>query len=81
MTTADQISFWSFKMFHLFLFVVIPIYFVGFSEWLVGFLVSGLFAGLVLSLVFQLAHTVEHTSFRWLIRLLVEWKTNGLFTS
>jgi len=42
---------------------VIPVYAVGFSAWLVGFLVSGLFAGLVLSLVFQLAHTVEHTSF------------------
>jgi linoleoyl-CoA desaturase len=63
MTTADQISFWSFKMVHLFLFVVIPISFVGFSAWLIGFLISGLFAGLVLSLVFQLAHTVEHTSF------------------
>jgi linoleoyl-CoA desaturase len=63
MTTSDQISFWGFKLFHLFLFVVIPVYFVGFEAWLVGFLISGLFAGLVLSLVFQLAHTVEHTSF------------------
>ena len=63
MSTTDQISFWSFKLLHLGLFVALPIYMVGFMPWLIGFLVSGLFAGFVLSIVFQLAHTVEHTHF------------------
>ncbi|MBS1573778.1 MAG: acyl-CoA desaturase [Bacteroidetes bacterium] len=63
MKLADHISFWGFKLLHLFLFVGLPIYVVGFEAWIIGFLVSGLFAGFVLSLVFQLAHTVEHTSF------------------
>jgi linoleoyl-CoA desaturase len=63
MSTSDHISFWSFKVLHLILFVALPIYTVGFMPWLIGFLVSGLFAGFVLSIVFQLAHTVEHTHF------------------
>ena len=63
MSTSDHITFWSFKVLHLVLFVALPIYTVGFMPWLIGFLVSGLFAGFVLSIVFQLAHTVEHTHF------------------
>jgi linoleoyl-CoA desaturase len=63
MQLSDHLVFWGFKLFHAFLFVGLPIYMVGFGDWLVAFLVITLVAGLVLSLVFQLAHTVEHTSF------------------
>ncbi|WP_276486103.1 fatty acid desaturase family protein [Paraflavitalea pollutisoli] len=63
MKLSDHLVFWGFKVFHLFLFVGLPIYMVGFTSWLVSFLVMTLVAGLVLSLVFQLAHTVEHTAF------------------
>jgi linoleoyl-CoA desaturase len=63
MRPADHISFWTFKLLHIGLFVVLPIFTVGFLPWLVGFLVYGLFAGFVLSIVFQLAHTVEETQF------------------
>jgi linoleoyl-CoA desaturase len=63
MTIADHLSFWSFKVLHLFLFVALPIYTIGFTPWLIGFLVYGMFAGFVLSIVFQLAHTVEQTEF------------------
>ncbi|MBL7740276.1 MAG: acyl-CoA desaturase [Chitinophagaceae bacterium] len=63
MSPADHISFWSFKLVHLGLFVFLPIYTAGFMPWLVGFLIHGLVAGFVLSIVFQLAHTVEHTHF------------------
>lgn len=63
MKLKDHISFWSFKLMHLVVFVVIPIYTVGFLPWLLGFLVYGMFAGLILSIVFQLAHTVEETHF------------------
>jgi len=59
----DHIVFWLFKALHLFVFVGLPIYMVGFLPWLVGFLSATVFAGLVLSIVFQLAHTVEHTHF------------------
>lgn len=63
MKLSDHVIFWFFKLVHFFLFVGLPIYMVGFSSWLVSFLIFTLFAGIVLSLVFQLAHTVEHTEF------------------
>jgi linoleoyl-CoA desaturase len=63
MTVAEHIEFWAVKIYHAAVFVVIPIYVVGWLSWLVGFLVATLFAGFVLSIVFQLAHTVEDTSF------------------
>ncbi|HEY0355531.1 MAG TPA: acyl-CoA desaturase, partial [Flavisolibacter sp.] len=63
MTLTDHVVFWSFKIFYLVLFVGLPIYTVGFTSWLVGFLVFSLLAGFVISIVFQLAHTVEHTHF------------------
>ncbi|MGB3008702.1 MAG: acyl-CoA desaturase [Chitinophagaceae bacterium] len=63
MSVLEHISFWGFKIFHLFIFVAVPIYMVGFSSWLIGFLAYGLFSGFILSIVFQLAHTVEQTQF------------------
>jgi len=63
MKLNDHLVFWGFKLLNLFLFVALPIYMLGFTPWVVGFLVFTCFAGLVLSLVFQLAHTVEHTAF------------------
>lgn len=63
MKLSDHFVFWGFKVFHLFLFVGLPIYMVGFSSWLISFLIFTCVAGFVLSVVFQLAHTVEHTAF------------------
>jgi linoleoyl-CoA desaturase len=63
MSIGDHISFWSFKLLHAFIFVAVPIYTLGFSAWVIGFLVYGMFTGVVLSIVFQLAHTVEQTNF------------------
>ena len=63
MSLGDHLVFWGFKVFHAFLFVGLPIYLLGFTSWLIGFLIFTVVAGFVLSIVFQLAHTVEHTSF------------------
>jgi linoleoyl-CoA desaturase len=63
MTLGEHFSFWGFKALHIVLFVLLPIYSVGFLPWLVGFLTYGLFAGIILSVIFQLAHTVEETHF------------------
>lgn len=63
MSLSDHLVFWGFKVLHLALFVALPIYTVGFTPWLVGFLTFSIVAGLVISIVFQLAHTVEHTHF------------------
>lgn len=63
MKVGDHISFWGFKVLNLFLYIIIPVFTVGFTAWLIGFLIFSLVAGLVISIVFQLAHTVEHTHF------------------
>jgi linoleoyl-CoA desaturase len=63
MSIGDHISFWGFKLLHAFIFMAIPIYTLGFTTWVVGFLIYGMFTGIVLSIVFQLAHTVEETHF------------------
>ena len=63
MTITDHFVFWGFKAVHLFIFVLLPVYMVGFESWLISFLIFTLVAGFVLSIVFQLAHTVEHTAF------------------
>jgi len=63
MSLWDHISFWGFKLLHAFIFMAIPIYTLGFSTWVLGFLIYGMFTGVVLSIVFQLAHTVEETHF------------------
>ncbi|MBY0480394.1 MAG: acyl-CoA desaturase [Chitinophagaceae bacterium] len=63
MQLKDHIEFWSVKVYHAAVFIVIPIFAVGWLAWLVGFLIMSLVAGFVLSIVFQLAHTVEQTAF------------------
>ena len=63
MSVKDHISFWVVKVYHAAVFVVIPIYYVGWASWLVGFIIITFFAGFILSIVFQLAHTVEQTEF------------------
>ena len=63
MSATEHFLFWFFKIFHLFTFIVFPIYMVGFLPWLIGFTLFGFVAGIVMSLVFQLAHVVEETSF------------------
>ena len=63
MNIGDHLIFWGFKLLNIFLFVGLPIYMLGFTAWIIGFILFTCVAGLVLSLVFQLAHTVEHTSF------------------
>jgi linoleoyl-CoA desaturase len=63
MNLSDHFVFWGFKLINAFLFIGLPIYCLGFTHWLIGFVIFTCVAGFVLSLVFQLAHTVEHTAF------------------
>ncbi|MDR0792202.1 MAG: acyl-CoA desaturase [Chitinophagaceae bacterium] len=63
MSVKDHLAFWFIKLYHGFVFIVLPIMLVGWLYWLVGFLTFSLVAGFILSIVFQLAHTVEHTAF------------------
>ena len=59
----EHVIFWFSKLFYIFFYAAVPIYFVGWQAWLVGFLILHATMGLILSIVFQLAHVVEKTSF------------------
>src|SRR5688572_30987613 len=50
MDLGDHLVFWGFKLFHAFLFVGLPIYLLGFTSWVIGFV------------VFTLVRSEEHTS-------------------
>jgi len=63
MTLADHLVFWGFKLLHILVFVMVPVWLVGVKAWLIGFLLYACFTGIILSIVFQLAHTVEATHF------------------
>jgi linoleoyl-CoA desaturase len=83
MNLSDHISFWSFKALHFCMFVIVPIYTIGFLPWLIGFMLYGMFAGVVLSIVFQLAHTVEEAHFPVLVNNKIEdeWAIHQLKTT
>jgi linoleoyl-CoA desaturase len=63
MTLYEHISFWTAKLIYAFMLIVLPILLLGFTTWLIGFLLITMVTGFAISIVFQLAHTVEHTDF------------------
>lgn len=63
MPFKEHLIFWQTKIAYLILYMVIPVIFVGFVPWLIGFLIVTLVCGLTTSIVFQLAHVVEKTKF------------------
>jgi linoleoyl-CoA desaturase len=63
MTTKEHIIFWTSKLLYVFFYFVLPILFVGWQAWLIGYLIMNITLGITLSLVFQLAHVVEKTAF------------------
>lgn len=59
----EHIIFWVSKALYVFFYAVVPVYFIGWQAWLIGFLLVHMTMGLVMSVIFQLAHVVEKTSF------------------
>lgn len=63
MSTQEHMIFWFSKVMYLLFYVAVPVYFLGWGPWAIGFAAMHVTMGLVLALVFQLAHVVEHTEF------------------
>jgi linoleoyl-CoA desaturase len=59
----EQFIFWFSKFYYLVVFILLPIYVVGFVPYLIGFAVMHVSMGLSLALTFQLAHVVEGAHF------------------
>ncbi len=77
--------FWLSKLYFLAVYLAIPIYFLGFTTALLGFLIVSVACGVMLSVVFQLAHVVEKTEFEdatdTTLFLEAEWAEHQLNTT
>jgi linoleoyl-CoA desaturase len=62
-SVKEHIIFWVSKALYVFFYALVPVYFVGWQAWLIGFLAVHVTMGVVMSVIFQLAHVVEKTSF------------------
>lgn len=71
----EKVIFWISKAIHFTLFVIIPIYVLGFVPTILGILIISIVCGFTLATVFQLAHVVENTEFKTIEDLQVqeEW--------
>lgn len=63
MKARDHFRFWISKISYFTLFVGVPVYHLGFVNWLFGFSTMVLVTGFLISVVFQVAHAVRGTSF------------------
>ncbi len=59
----DSMVFWLSKAFYITLYLVIPIYFLGWESVIIGFLCLHAVMGVLFAVVFQLAHVVDKTEF------------------
>jgi linoleoyl-CoA desaturase len=63
MSLKEHFVFWISKVLYAFFYILIPVYFVGWGPWAIGFTVMHIAMGFTLAIVFQLAHVVEQTEF------------------
>lgn len=63
MNRSEHIIFWVSKILYVVFYIAIPIYFVGWLPWLIGYVTMGVVMSIVIALVFQLAHAVEGPEF------------------
>ncbi len=68
----EKVIFWSTKIVHFIIFILIPIAVLGWVPALIGFTIAAVVCGLSLAIVFQLAHVVEDTTFKTIQNDLVE---------
>lgn len=61
--TKEHIIFWVTKIMYIVVYIVIPIFMVGFLKAFVGYSIVVFVCGLAISIVFQMAHVVEDTQF------------------
>lgn len=63
LAAIQHVIFWSTKLYYVFLYIVLPIYWLGLLYWVVGFSVITFVCGVTISIVFQLAHVVAGPQF------------------
>jgi linoleoyl-CoA desaturase len=63
MNVSEHIIFWTSKVLYVVFYVAVPVHFVGWTAWAIGFSSMHVMMGLTLAVVFQLAHVVEDVEF------------------
>lgn len=63
MDLNEHIIFWLSKLLYVVFYIMLPVHYVGWTAWAVGFSCMHITMGLTLALVFQLAHVVEDAAF------------------
>ncbi len=85
MDRHEHVVFWISKALYALFYIAIPVYFVGWQAWAIGFAFMHLAMGLTLAVVFQLAHVVEHTEFEFAgdepVMMENEWAVHQIKTT
>jgi linoleoyl-CoA desaturase len=85
MGLKEHIIFWLSKVFYVLVYIAIPVYFVGWGAWLIGFFAMHFVMGFTLAVVFQLAHVVEDMHFEEVTtekrNIETEWAVHQLKTT
>ncbi|MBN9382807.1 MAG: acyl-CoA desaturase [Chitinophagaceae bacterium] len=63
MDVREHIVFWLSKLLYAVFYIGVPVYFVGWGAWAIGFTCMHIALGFILAIVFQLAHVVEGPEF------------------
>ncbi len=63
MNLTEHFIFWLSKGMYILFYLIIPVHYVGWTAWLIGFGCMHVALGLTLAIVFQLAHVVEDAEF------------------
>ena len=86
MKPKDHFIFWISKIFYVFFYIVLPVYLVGWTNWVIFFITLHIGLGFTLAVVFQLAHVVEETTFEFaptdeITRIENEWAIHQVKTT
>jgi linoleoyl-CoA desaturase len=86
MKPKEHVIFWASKVLYLLFYIAIPVMFVGWKAWAIGFASMHITMGFTLAIVFQLAHVVESTDFALAtesepLRIEDEWAVHQVKTT
>ena len=86
MKLKDHFIFWISKVLYIFFYIALPVFLIGWTNWLWFFISMHVGLGLTLAIVFQLAHVVEETTFEFaptdeVTRIENEWAIHQVKTT
>lgn len=85
MDLKEHFIFWGSKLFYVGMAIVLPMFFVGVLQTIIGYSIIAFVCGLIIAVVFQLAHIVEDASFstpdKAVYKIEEEWAVHQIKTT